>query len=153
LLPASKWLACTTSRAGLAGAASRGRRRPGSSTEANNGEPPTIMTARVGRLELHYGPLLRTRSGGCRWKDLRIPRTAGGRSCPLLSVVDRSAADPARTERGSGPVWSRTPLALRSSATRDRSAGRARQGRCRCRAEQRAACRSPVADVVKTTLQ
>jgi hypothetical protein len=30
--------------------------------------------------------------------------------------------------RGSGPVWSRTPPALRSSATRDRSAGRARQG-------------------------
>jgi hypothetical protein len=30
--------------------------------------------------------------------------------------------------RGSGPVWSRTPPALRFSATRDRSAGRARQG-------------------------
>jgi hypothetical protein len=30
---------------------------------------------------------------------------------------------------GSGPVRSRTPPALRSSATRDRSAGRARQGR------------------------
>jgi hypothetical protein len=30
---------------------------------------------------------------------------------------------------GSGPVRSRTPPALRSSATRDQSAGRARQGR------------------------
>jgi hypothetical protein len=31
--------------AGLAGAASRGGRRAGSSSEANNGEPPRIMTA------------------------------------------------------------------------------------------------------------
>ena len=36
-------------------------------------------------------------------------------------------------DRGSGPVWSRTPSALRSSATRGRSAGRARQGRCKPR--------------------
>jgi hypothetical protein len=34
--------------AGLAGAASRGGRRAGSSTEANNGEPARIMTAWVG---------------------------------------------------------------------------------------------------------
>ena len=39
--------------AGLAGVSSRGRRRAGSSTEADNGEPPRIMTARAGRLELH----------------------------------------------------------------------------------------------------
>jgi hypothetical protein len=51
-LPASRWLACTKAGAGLAGAASPGGRRAGSSTEANNGEPPTIMTPWVGRLEL-----------------------------------------------------------------------------------------------------
>src|SRR5512132_2525953 len=38
--------------AGLAGAASRGSRRADYSTEANNREPPRIMTAWVGRLEL-----------------------------------------------------------------------------------------------------
>jgi hypothetical protein len=38
--------------AGLAGAASRGGRRAGRSTEANNGEPSRIMTEWVGRLEL-----------------------------------------------------------------------------------------------------
>jgi hypothetical protein len=32
--------------------------------------------------------------------DLRLQHACGVRSCPLLSVVHRSAADPARTERG-----------------------------------------------------
>jgi hypothetical protein len=55
------------------------------------------------------------------------------RSCPPRTSGSRCRADLARTRAttttaGSGPVWSRTPAALRSSATRDRSAGRARQG-------------------------
>jgi hypothetical protein len=50
--------------------------------------------------------------------------TVGDRSCPCGPVRNGPS-----TDRGSGPVWSRTSSALRSSATRDRSAGRARQGR------------------------
>jgi hypothetical protein len=45
-----------------------------------------------------------------------------------------SREQPREHQRYSGPVRSRTPPALRSSATRDRSAGRARQGRCRLQA-------------------
>jgi hypothetical protein len=66
------------------------------------------------------------------------PRLAGGadrglrgvvRGCPLLTADLGWFAAPARPGWASGSVWSRTPPALRSSATRDRSAGRARQGR------------------------
>jgi hypothetical protein len=71
----------------------------------------------VGRLELHVALRLHRRSGACGRSDLRVQRTSGIRSCPLLSTVDRSPTDPARTEPGSGPVRSRT-LALRSTATR-----------------------------------
>ena len=63
---------------------------------------------------------------------------AGGLTCgslaPVVTARARCAPLPAgsacthRVPAGSGPVWSRTPLALRSSATRDRSAGRVRQG-------------------------
>src|SRR5215212_10202650 len=52
---------------------------------------------------------------------------------PLRTAQLRWRVDQTWTKLGSmgvpGPVRSRTPLALRSSATRDRSAGRARQGR------------------------
>ena len=51
--------------------------------------------------------------------------TAGARCSPLPAGSACTQRVPAR----SGPVRSRTPPALRSSATRDRSAGRARQGR------------------------
>jgi hypothetical protein len=84
--------------AGLAGATSRGGRRADCSTEANNREPPRIMTAWVGRLELHCTCLPRPRPGGCSRSDLRFRRTFGVRSCPLLSAVHLSAADPGRTE-------------------------------------------------------
>jgi hypothetical protein len=51
-------------------------------------------------------------------------------SCTRSSPGCRGASrEQSREHRGSGPVWSWTPPALRSSATRDRSAGRARQGR------------------------
>jgi len=58
--------------AGLAGAASRGRRRAGGAAEANCGRLPRIMTTRVGRLELHVACLRRPRSGGFRSSDLRF---------------------------------------------------------------------------------
>jgi hypothetical protein len=45
----------------------RGRgRRAGSSTEANNGKPPRVMTAWVGRLNSHVAQLPGPRSEGCR---------------------------------------------------------------------------------------
>jgi hypothetical protein len=56
-------------------------------------------------------------------------------SVPLLTAGARCSPLPAgsacthRVPAGSAPVRSRTPPALRSSAARDRSAGRARQGR------------------------
>jgi hypothetical protein len=53
----------------------------------------------VGRLELHVTSLPRPRSGGHRSDDLRFLRTSGDRSCPPLSAVRLSAADPARTKR------------------------------------------------------
>ena len=56
-----------------------------------------IRAAWLGRLELHSTPLLRSRSESCRRSDLQFRQTSGVRSCPLLSVVCRSAADPART--------------------------------------------------------
>ena len=54
---------------------------------------------------------------------MRFRSLFGDRSCPLLSMVCRSAADPARTDEGlpSRPVVDAS--ALRSSVTRDRSAG------------------------------
>jgi hypothetical protein len=57
--------------------------------------------------------------------------TAPARPGPAVPDAARTQRGPRATRRvaGSGPVRSRTPPALRSSATRDRSAGRARQGR------------------------
>jgi hypothetical protein len=76
-----------------------------------------------GILELHSARLLHTRSGGCRSSDLRFVRPSADRSCPLLSAVRRSAADPPRTSAharrrtlGSSPGRGR-PWARRSSAT------------------------------------
>jgi hypothetical protein len=62
------------------------------------GSPPGIVLVEVGRLELHFACLTCTRSGGCRPSNLRFRRTFGDRSCPPLSTVCRSAADPARTK-------------------------------------------------------
>src|SRR5215211_3440968 len=90
--------------AGLAGAASRGGRRAGSSTEANNGEPPRIMTAWVGRLELHCALVRRPRSGSYRRVELRFLRSLGDRLCPWLSVASPAVADPARTKGSVHPV-------------------------------------------------
>jgi hypothetical protein len=79
------------------------------------------MTAWVRRPELHCARLLGARSGACRRSDQRFQQTSSDRSCPLLSMVPPSVADPPRTNmRGSGSVRSRTPPALQSSATRDR---------------------------------
>ena len=64
--------------------------------------------------------------------------TAG---CPLQSSTCRTHVYPPCTE--AGPVWWRTPPALRSSATRDRSAGRARQADAGPSGTA-ATCRSPV---------
>ena len=47
----------------------------------------------MGRLELHWAAVLRTRLGR-NWGDLWFQRTFGHRSCSLLSVVHQSAADP-----------------------------------------------------------
>jgi hypothetical protein len=55
--------------------------------------------------------------------DLRFLATPRDRWCPLRSRGRGSGVYPA-VPPGSGTVWSRTPSALRSSATRDRSAGR-----------------------------
>jgi hypothetical protein len=63
------------------------------------GRAPRARGSRVGRLELHVTSLPRPRSGGYRSDDLRFLRTSGDRSCPPLSVVRLSAADPARTKR------------------------------------------------------
>jgi hypothetical protein len=60
-----------------------------------------------------------------RVSDLWFLRTVGDRWCPPMPELDRCDTDPARTGRpvpsGRGRL-----LVLRSSATRDRSAGRAR---------------------------
>ena len=74
-----------------------------------SGSREQVYEHRVGRLELHCGRLLRSRPGGCRGSDRRFPGTSIDRSCPLLSMVPPSVADPARTDGGSGPVRSRTP--------------------------------------------
>jgi hypothetical protein len=61
-----------------------------------------------------------------RVSDLRFLRTVGDRWCAPMPELDRCDTDPARTGRlvpsGRGRL-----LVLRSSATRDRSAGRARK--------------------------
>jgi hypothetical protein len=82
-----------------------------------------------GRLELHSARLLHTRSGGCRSSDLRFVRPSADRSCPLLSAVRRSAADPLRTSAhtrrrtpgsslGRGRPWARRSSATSSGAGR-----------------------------------
>jgi hypothetical protein len=69
--------------------------------------------------------LQRPRPWARRHCDLRVLQTRRDRSCPPRTCGSRCRADPARTgattkPAGSGPVRSRTPAALRSSATRDR---------------------------------
>jgi hypothetical protein len=58
-----------------------------------------------------------------------LPVSAPACCCPPFTCRLRTQHGPMGVP---GP-WSRTPAALRSSATRDRSAGRARQGRCKPR--------------------
>jgi hypothetical protein len=58
----------------------------------------SVPARRVRRLELICARLRHPRSEGCRSSDLRFRLTFGDRSCPLLSAVHPSAADPARTE-------------------------------------------------------
>jgi hypothetical protein len=77
--------------------------------------------------------LIRVLPGGLfpqdRTRDLRddVPlETVANRSVPMACGPN---VDQVGLHRVPGPVRSRTPLALPSSATRDRSAGRARQGR------------------------
>jgi len=83
----------------------------------------TIYGWRVRRLELHFAYLPRPRSGGCRSSHLRFLRTVDDHSCPPLSAVRQSAADPARTNRvRSRPVVD--ALAEGPSAMRDRTAVR-----------------------------
>jgi hypothetical protein len=75
------------------------------------------MTVRlgVGRLELRPT----SRGPACSRPhpavDLRVLVTRRDRWCPLRSLGRRSGVYPACTA-GSGPIWSRTPSALRSSA-------------------------------------
>jgi hypothetical protein len=76
--------------------------------------PEAIAAAWARRLELHGARLVHTRSEGCRWSDLLIWLMFGDCSCPLLSAVHPSAADPARTD--GGPV--------RSGRGRHRRSGR-----------------------------
>jgi hypothetical protein len=69
--------------------------------------------------------------------NARRPAVSSYPSWPLVPAQDCHFPMPCgpstdqhhRATVGSGPVRSRTPAALRSSVTRDRSAGRARQGR------------------------
>jgi hypothetical protein len=88
------------------------------------------------------------RIGGHHAPGPKLPTRCAGRSSPglyqafTLNRCRRAVPSCIRSSRsvatgpvsnlvsigGSGPVRSRTPPALRSSATRDRSAGRARQG-------------------------
>jgi hypothetical protein len=81
------------------------------------------------------GPKLPTRCAGWSSPGLDEAFELGGRQSVVPSCTRSSRSVAARPVSnlvsigGSGPVRSRTPAALRSSATRDRSAGRARQGR------------------------
>ena len=109
--------------AGLAGAASRGGRRAGSSTEANNGEPPRIMTAWVGRLELRPASSSAAWSR-LRWRaDLRFLRSCGDRLCPLHSSTCRLRVYPPCT----GGLRSR-PVASCGVAAEDSKAHHLPQG-------------------------
>jgi hypothetical protein len=82
------------------------------------------------------GPKLPTRCAGRCSPGLYQAFELGGRRSVVSSCTRASQGVAARPVSnrvsigGSGPARSRTPAALRSSATRDRSAGRARQGRC-----------------------
>ena len=81
----------------------------------------------MGRLELWPVSHRATRSW-LGWRvDMRLLATLGDRSFPLDSPTCRLRVH-APCTGGSGPVWSRRPSVLRSSATIDRSVGRARQG-------------------------
>jgi hypothetical protein len=88
---------------GLAGAASRRGRKAGSSTEASGGEPPRIVTARVGGLELWpYA------GNGAWWQPRRpshllfLSSSADGGQLPLITgrcrrVGTRQPDKPGRT--------------------------------------------------------
>jgi hypothetical protein len=113
---------------GSNGSPLNGRARPVLGDPTPRGrEPGGLAAAGVGRLELHCTHLLRSRSGGCRPRDLRVWRTSGDRSCPPLSTVCHSAADPARTST-TGPrlapareiarVWRHGRSVLRVPVTR-----------------------------------
>src|SRR5215216_2313561 len=81
---------------------------------------PYVMDTdrRVGRLELHCALARHPRSEGYRRATCGSAERPVSRSCPLLSVVHRSAADPTRTDwsslvadgsgasvlRGQGPI-------------------------------------------------
>jgi hypothetical protein len=79
---------------GLAGAASRRGRKAGSSTEASGGEPPRIVTARVGGLELW------PYAGNGAWWQPRRPShllflsSSADRWCPLQSSTCRLRVSP-----------------------------------------------------------
>jgi hypothetical protein len=102
----------------LAGKSPKGSRQPGRGN-SNSGPPPDMVPGGAC-------------AGGLTCGSLAPVVTARARCSPLPA----GSACTHRVPAGSGPVRSRTPPALRSSATRDRSAGRARQGRCRRRVAQ-----------------
>jgi hypothetical protein len=86
--------------AGLAGAPSRGRRGAGSSTEANNGGPPRIMTAWVGRLELRPASWRTACSRPHPAVGLHFAGSPSDRWCPSHSAGRRPGVYPACTARG-----------------------------------------------------
>jgi hypothetical protein len=104
------------------------REAPGQrGVRAGGFEPPRVAPP---------GPKLRTRCASWCAPGLRKAGELGGCRIVVPSWTRSSRGVAARPVSnlvsigGSGSAWSRTPPALRSSATRDRSAGRARQGRC-----------------------
>jgi len=119
-----------------------GRKAPGR-REGVKGETPGQERVRAGGFEpprvAPPGPKFPTRCPGRSSPGLYQAFTLGGRQSVVPSCTRSSRGVAVRPVSNlvsigcSGPVWSRTPAALRSSATRDRSAGRARQGRCKPR--------------------
>jgi hypothetical protein len=106
--------------------------------------PSSVTTASWARVRRAHGsrtpePKLPTRCAGWCVSGLYQAVELGGCRSVVPSCTRSSRGVAARPVSnlvsigGSGPVRSRTPAGLRSSATRDRSAGRARQGRCRPR--------------------
>jgi integrase len=102
------------------------REAPGQrGVRAGGFEPPRVAPP---------GPKLPTRCASWSSPGLYQAFTLGRRQSVVPSCTRSSRGVVARPVSnlvsigGSGPVWSRTPAALRSSATRDRSADRARHG-------------------------